>query len=40
MVMIIVRKRYFFMVQNRKTGSLILVFSVGLDIIILQRDLG
>ncbi len=38
--MISVRKRCFFMAQNRKMGSPILVFSVGLDIIILQRDSG
>ncbi len=40
MVMITVRRRYFFMAQNRKMGSPILVFSVGLDIIVVQRDLG
>lgn len=35
--MISVRRRYFFMAQNRKTDSPILVFSVGLAIVILQR---
>ena len=38
--MINVRRRYFYMAQNRKMGSPILVFSVGLDIIVVQRDSG
>ena len=38
--MITVRRRYFYMAQNRKMGSPILAFSVGLDIIVVQRDSG